>query len=212
MRRKKKREMEEHLGRDLEKLENRNSETWKTRVENGGGFAQRGARKKVIKASEQTNFPLVGFGDPWILGRPTPKEVRRTGARPINPALMSTLTTIHPDHRPGLERQRKRKGREAQRRWKRNRHGEKEEDENSIGEAAVSNLVAPLYIQFGAVQTGMAEWLGGEGEGVSNAKEGLEEWRTQGRKRATNQTYSGKAATGTESGGTCKATMKAHSF
>ncbi|KAK1126029.1 hypothetical protein K0M31_005558 [Melipona bicolor] len=153
---------------------------WRT-----GGFAQRGARKKL---SKRRNRRIFHSWDSATLGSLVDRPRKKFGepARPINPALMSTLTTIHPDHRPGL-----------------NGRGSEKGGRHSGGGKETG--------KFGAAQTGMEEWLG-RGEGVSNAKEGLEEWRTQGRKRATNRAYSEKAATGTESGGTCKAAMKAHSF
>lgn len=60
--------------------------------------------------------------------------------------------------------------------------------------AAVSNLVAPLYIQLGKAQTGMERGWGGVRKG----------WGQGGWKK------SGEQGVRAESGGACKATMKAH--
>lgn len=56
----------------------------------------------------------------------------------------------------------------------------------------------------------MEEWYVGKRGVQCERKVGRE--RGKGRKRAANQIYDEKAAMGTESGGTCKATMKAHNL
>ena len=207
--------MEKHL----EATEKRLGEIRKPQLRRGkagwrtGEESRSEAREKTL--SKRRNRRIFHWWDSATLGSLVDRPRKKFGepARPINPALMSTLTTIHPDHRPGLKREMKRKGRggtaaveKKQARWKRRGW---EQHRQSCGFQFSS---ATLYtVRRGSNRDGGRVVSRGR-EGVSNAKEGLEEWRTQGRKRATKQTYSEKAATGTESGGTCKAAMKAHSF
>lgn len=79
--------------------------------------------------------------------------------------------------------------------WRGKKRGGRRTIAGSTDKAAVSNLVAPLYIQLGKAQTGGMEE---DGEAVQCGRGG---------KRVANRQGEGE-----ESGGTCKATMKAGSL
>lgn len=119
----------------------------------------------------------------------------RNGARPINPATPNVnwmTADPSPEHpgQPRLEGEGEEESWRGEERKKARLNGEERKEKRNGGgggaiagrsdKAAVSNLVAPLYIQLGKAQTGMERGWGEEASGKRGSKGMGRGWKKSG--------------------------------
>lgn len=119
----------------------------------------------------------------------------RNGARPINPATPNVnwmTADPSPEHpgQPRLEGEGEEESWRGEERKKARLNGEERKEKRNGGgggaiagrsdKAAVSNLVAPLYIQLGKAQTGMERGWGEEASGKRSSKGMGRGWKKSG--------------------------------